>query len=176
MPRRFHGIFLLAAVFVIATCGLVYELIAATLSSYLLGGSVTHFSIVIGVFLTAMGLGSYLTRFIENNLTDAFLGVQIGIGLSGGLSAAILLLTFSVLQTYLPVLVTVTDRDRNVGRHGDSHPHKDSSHSGSPEADRFQCVGPGLCGCSDRILCVSIGSGALSGSVADVFPLSVCSI
>jgi spermidine synthase len=107
MPRRFHGIFLLAAVFVIATCGLVYELIAATLSSYLLGGSVIHFSIVIGVFLTAMGLGSYLTRFIEKNLIDAFLGVQIGIGLSGGLSAAILLLTFSVLQTYLPVLVTV---------------------------------------------------------------------
>lgn len=107
MPQRFPGVFLLAAVFVIATCGLVYELIAATLSSYLLGGSVRYFSIVIGVFLTAMGLGSYLTRYIDKDLPDAFLAVQIGIGLSGGLSAAILLLTFSVLQTYLPVLVGV---------------------------------------------------------------------
>jgi spermidine synthase len=107
MPQRFHGIFLLAAVFVIATCGLVYELIAATLSSYLLGGSVRHFSIVIGVFLTAMGLGSYLTRYVEKNLVDTFLAIQIGIGLSGGFSAAVLLLTFSILQTYLPVLVTV---------------------------------------------------------------------
>jgi spermidine synthase len=107
MPQRFHAIFLLVAVFVIATCGLVYELVAATLSSYLLGGSVTHFSIVIGVFLTAMGLGSYLTRFLDKNLVDTFLCVQIGIGLSGGLSAAILLLTFSALQTYLPVLVGV---------------------------------------------------------------------
>ena len=107
MNQRMPGIFLLAAVFVIATCGLVYQLIAAALSSYLLGGSITQFSIVIGVFLTAMGLGSYLTRFFNRNLPDIFVGIQIGIGLSGGLSAALLLLTFSVLPTYLPVLVTV---------------------------------------------------------------------
>jgi spermidine synthase len=107
MNQRMPGIFLLAAVFVIATCGLVYELIAAALSSYLLGGSITQFSIVIGVFLTAMGLGSYLTRFFNRNLPDVFVGIQIGIGLSGGLSAALLLLTFSILPAYLPVLVTV---------------------------------------------------------------------
>lgn len=104
---RFPGIFLLAAVFVIAVCGLVYELVAASLSSYLLGGSVTQFSIVIGVFLSAMGLGSYLTRFVGKGLSDAFIGIQIGIGLSGGLSAGILLFTFALLPAYLPVLVSV---------------------------------------------------------------------
>ncbi len=107
MADRLPGIFLLAAVFVIAICGLVYELIAASLSSYLLGGSVTHFSIVIGVFLTAMGAGSYLTRFVKKDLADLFVAIQIGIGLSGGLSAAILLFTFAVLETYLPVLLGV---------------------------------------------------------------------
>jgi spermidine synthase len=107
MADRLPGIFLLAAVFVIAICGLVYELIAASLSSYLLGGSVTHFSIVIGVFLTAMGVGSYLTRFVKKDLADLFVAIQIGIGLSGGLSAAILLFTFAALETYLPVLVGV---------------------------------------------------------------------
>lgn len=107
MSQRFPGIFLLAAVFVIAVCGLVYELIAASLSSYLLGGSVTQFSIVIGVFLSAMGLGSYLTRFVGKGLSDAFVAIQIGIGLSGGLSAAILLLAFAVFPVYLPVLVGV---------------------------------------------------------------------
>jgi spermidine synthase len=50
MSERFPGIFLLAAVFVIAACGLVYELIAASLSSYLLGGSITQFSIVSASF------------------------------------------------------------------------------------------------------------------------------
>jgi spermidine synthase len=107
MSERFPGIFLLAAVFVIAVCGLVYELIAASLSSYLLGGSITQFSIVIGVFLTAMGLGSYLTRFVNENLIDVFIAVQLGIGVSGGLSAAILMITFAAFPAYLPVLVGV---------------------------------------------------------------------
>ncbi len=35
-------------VFVIATCGLIYELLAGTLSSYVLGDSVTQFSLIIG--------------------------------------------------------------------------------------------------------------------------------
>ncbi|HMK33817.1 MAG TPA: polyamine aminopropyltransferase [Desulfomonilaceae bacterium] len=107
MKDRFPGVFLLAAVFVVATCGLVYELLAASVSSYLLGGSVTQFSVVIGVFLTAMGIGSYLTRFLEEHLADAFIGIQIAIGLSGGFSAAILLLTFALLPTYLPMLIGV---------------------------------------------------------------------
>ncbi|TNY02928.1 hypothetical protein, partial [Escherichia coli] len=48
---------LLASVFVIAACGLVYELAAGALASYLLGDSVLQFSTVIGVYLFAMGLG-----------------------------------------------------------------------------------------------------------------------
>ena len=53
---------LLFSVFVIATCGLVYELIAGALASYLLGDSVTQFSTVIGVYLFSMGIGSYLSE------------------------------------------------------------------------------------------------------------------
>ena len=45
---------LLISVFVIASCGLVYELIAGTLASYLLGDSVTYFSTIIGTYLFAM--------------------------------------------------------------------------------------------------------------------------
>ena len=40
---------LLASVFVIAACGLVYELAAGALPSYLLGDSVLQFSTVFGV-------------------------------------------------------------------------------------------------------------------------------
>ena len=36
-------------VFFIAACGLGYELVAGTLSSYLLGDSVTQFSVSIGL-------------------------------------------------------------------------------------------------------------------------------
>jgi spermidine synthase len=53
---------LLASVFVVAACGLVYELAAGALASYLLGDSVLQFSTVIGTYLFAMGVGSWLSR------------------------------------------------------------------------------------------------------------------
>ena len=45
-------------VLIIATCGLVYELLAGTLASYVLGDSVTQFSLIIGVYLSALGAGA----------------------------------------------------------------------------------------------------------------------
>ncbi len=56
---------LLFSVFIVASCGLAYELIAGALSSYLLGDSVTQFSTVIGAYLFAMGVGSWLSRFVR---------------------------------------------------------------------------------------------------------------
>lgn len=85
---------LLLSVFAIATCGLVYELIAGTLASYLLGDSVTQFSTIIGVYLFAMGVGSYLSRFVTGNLISTFIRVEFLIALLGGCSASILFLIF----------------------------------------------------------------------------------
>ncbi len=68
MPQPAPCRLLFASVFAIATCGLVYELIAGTLASYLLGDSVTQFSTVIGVYLFAMGVGSFLSGRIERDL------------------------------------------------------------------------------------------------------------
>ncbi len=53
-------------VLVVATCGLVYELLAGTLASYVLGDSVTQFSFVIGVYLSAMGVGAWLSVTFMN--------------------------------------------------------------------------------------------------------------
>src|ERR1051325_2091339 len=74
-------------VFVIATCGLVYELLAGTLSSYVLGDSVTQFSIIIGVYLFAMGVGSWVSRFIDKDLAEKFVEVELGVAIVGGFSA-----------------------------------------------------------------------------------------
>ena len=65
VSSRSAGVVLVGAVFIAAICGLVYELIAGTLSSYLLGDSVTQFSLVIGLFLTSMGIGSFLSRYVR---------------------------------------------------------------------------------------------------------------
>lgn len=95
---------LLASIFVIATCGLVYELIAGTLASYLLGDSVTQFSTVIGVYLSAMGLGSWLSKFIARNEGRIFVQVQFLIGLVGGSSAALLFLLFPHVASFRVLL------------------------------------------------------------------------
>ncbi len=81
---------LLAAVFVVAACGLVYELAAGALASYLLGDSVLQFSTVIGVYLFAMGVGSWLSRLIERQLVAQFLKIELLVALIGGLMPAAL--------------------------------------------------------------------------------------
>jgi spermidine synthase len=81
---------LLASVFVVAACGLVYELAAGTLASYLLGDSILQFSTVIGTYLFAMGVGSYLSRFFERQLVAHFLRIELLVGLIGGLMPAAL--------------------------------------------------------------------------------------
>lgn len=88
---------LLASVFLIAACGLVYELAAGALASYLLGDSVLQFSTVIGTYLFAMGLGSWLSRFVEHQLVAVFLRVELLVGLVGGLMPAALFASYNLL-------------------------------------------------------------------------------
>ena len=89
------SIALLASVFVVASCGLAYELVAGALSSYLLGDSVTQFSTIIGTYLFAMGIGSYLSRFIVKGLVARFIQMELLVGLVGGFSAALLFVVFA---------------------------------------------------------------------------------
>ena len=68
---------LLASVFIVSACGLVYELAAGALASYLLGDSVLQFSTVIGTYLFAMGVGSWLSRYFERQLPAHFLRIEV---------------------------------------------------------------------------------------------------
>jgi spermidine synthase len=86
---------LLASVFVIAACGLVYELIAGAAASYLIGDSITQFSLVIGLYLFAMGIGSYLSRWVVTGIAARFVEIELVIALLGGFSAAAMFLVFA---------------------------------------------------------------------------------
>jgi spermidine synthase len=94
-------------VLVIATCGLIYELLASTLASYVLGDSVTQFSLVIGLYLFAMGVGSWLSQFVGSNLGRRFIEVELGVAILGGLSAPLLFFTFARLNHFQVVLFLV---------------------------------------------------------------------
>jgi len=95
---------LFISVFLIAACGLVYELVAGTLASYLLGDSVLQFSTVIGVYLSAMGLGSYLSKFIHRGLAQRFVDLELAVALVGGFSAPILFQAFAHTHAFRPTL------------------------------------------------------------------------
>ncbi|QDT52210.1 Spermidine synthase [Caulifigura coniformis] len=94
-------------VLVIATCGLIYELLAGTLASYVLGDSVTQFSLVIGVYLFALGAGAWLSRFVTTALGRTFIEVEYGVALLGGFSAPLLFLSFAYLDAFRPFLFTM---------------------------------------------------------------------
>lgn len=95
---------LLFSVFIIATCGLIYELIAGTLASYLLGDSVTQFSTIIGTYLFSMGIGSWLSKYVEKDLLRWFIRVEILVGIVGGCSAPLLFLLFEHVMSFRTVL------------------------------------------------------------------------
>ncbi len=91
---------LLFSVFIIATCGLVYELVAGALASYLLGDSVKQFSFVIGVYLFSMGVGSYFAKFITDHLVDKFIEIEILVGIVGGISSVTLFWIFNTTEHF----------------------------------------------------------------------------
>ncbi|MCB9664353.1 MAG: polyamine aminopropyltransferase [Alphaproteobacteria bacterium] len=98
---------LLASVFAVAVAGLVYELVAGTLSTYLLGGSVTVFSLVIGLFLSAMGGGAWLAQYVDDGLERTFVLAELALAAVGGSSALVLFAAFAWLGGGYVVAVAV---------------------------------------------------------------------
>jgi spermidine synthase len=101
------SVVLFLSVALIAACGLIYELVAGTLASYLLGDSVFQFSTVIGSYLFAMGVGSYLSRFITRGLVARFVSIELLVGMVGGFSSAALFLAFAYTQGFRLILYAI---------------------------------------------------------------------
>lgn len=94
----------------IAAAGLVYELVASALASYLLGDSILQFSTIIGTYLFAMGVGSWLSRYIGRGLVARFVTIELMVGVVGGFSSMLLFLAFAYTTGFrlaLYALVTV---------------------------------------------------------------------
>jgi spermidine synthase len=91
-------------VLVVATCGLVYELLAGTLASYVLGDSVTQFSLVIGIYLSALGVGAWVSSAIEQGVARKFVETELTVALVGGVSAPMLFIAFGRINFFQPLL------------------------------------------------------------------------
>src|SRR5580658_8926878 len=91
---------LFLSVLLISACGLIYELIAGTLASYLLGDSVLQFSTIIGTYLFAMGIGSAVSRYLKGSLVARFVQIELMVGVVGGFSSSALFLAFAYTHSF----------------------------------------------------------------------------
>jgi spermidine synthase len=82
---------LLVNVLVVAVCALVYELLCGTLASYLLGDAVLQFSLVLGTYLFAMGVGAWASKSLEPRAASRYVQTELALALVGGLSVPLLL-------------------------------------------------------------------------------------
>lgn len=97
----------LAATFVCAACGLVYELALVTLGSYLIGNTIQQASVVLGVMVFAMGIGSLAAKRLSRVPVPAFVVIEGVLAVAGGLSVLVLYAAFAWLNVYQPALVAV---------------------------------------------------------------------
>lgn len=95
---------LLFTTLVISGCSMVYELLISSVSTYLIGDGIEQFSITIGLYMCAMGVGSYLTRKIKHRLFNWLVAVEIAIGVIGGTCALVLFLSNIYLPSYKLVM------------------------------------------------------------------------
>ena len=95
---------LLLTAFIISGCSLCYELIIGAISSYISGDTVWQYSVTIGLYMAAMGFGSYISKYIRRNLYDWFIGIEVIIGIIGGLSATFIFLANLYLEAYQVVM------------------------------------------------------------------------
>lgn len=86
---------ILLVICIVAICGIVYELLISTAASYLLGDSVKQFSVIIGIYMSSMGLGAYLTKYINDKLLERFIQIEILLSFVGGISIILIFALYS---------------------------------------------------------------------------------
>lgn len=102
--KKFNYRTLMLTTLIISGCSIIYEVLISSVSSYLVGDSIKQFSITIGIYMCAMGLGSYISKFIKEKLFDWFVFVELGVGLIGGISSIVLFLSNAYLESYALVM------------------------------------------------------------------------
>lgn len=98
--EKFDARLLLVTTLLISICSIIYELIISSISSYLQGDSITQFSITIGLYMSAMGIGSYLSKYIKNKLFNRFVFIEMSVGILGGFSSLVLFLANIYTEIY----------------------------------------------------------------------------
>lgn len=99
---------LLLSVLVVSLCAIIYQLQIAAISSYLLGNSVQQFSFTIGLFMFALGLGSWLSKLVTERLIERLLLLELGLAIAGGATSYVLFSFYAVSKAYYAAMIGTT--------------------------------------------------------------------
>lgn len=101
MTPRPAGPFLLAITFVIAACSILYELLIAQTIALLAGNTVVWYSITIGLYLGAMGMGARYSRraLRDEDRWASLFRVELSLAVAGA-SAPLLLHAAHIVSSY----------------------------------------------------------------------------
>ncbi|MGK7395198.1 MAG: polyamine aminopropyltransferase [Candidatus Cyclobacteriaceae bacterium M3_2C_046] len=86
------------ALFATGLSGIVAEYILSTLATYFLGNSVLQWTMIVSIMLFSMGLGSRISKFIDNNLLKKFILIEFTLSI---------LTAFSSLLAYSAAAYTI---------------------------------------------------------------------
>jgi spermidine synthase len=78
---KFRSNILKVSLFATGLSGIVAEYVLSTLATYFLGDSVIQWTMIVSIMLFSMGLGSRLSKYFENNLTQTFILIEFSISI-----------------------------------------------------------------------------------------------
>ncbi|WP_022927012.1 polyamine aminopropyltransferase [Patulibacter americanus] len=107
-PGRHLRAVLLLAAGACAACALVYELALIALGGVLVGASVTQTSLVISLFVFALGLGALAAKPLLRWPLPAFVVVETGVAVAGGFSVLACYAAFAYAGVYTPAVVVAS--------------------------------------------------------------------
>ncbi len=105
---KVHAITLIYTAFIAGLCSIIYELLIATTASYFLGDSVKYFSLTIGIYMASMGVGSFVSKYMDDDLLRKFIIAELLLGLLGGISIPVLYFAYAYLDAFIAFYIAFT--------------------------------------------------------------------
>lgn len=99
---------LLISVLLVSLCAIVYQLQIGAISSYLLGNSVKQFSFTIGLFMFALGLGSWMSKLVHERLLERLLFLELLLAVVGGATSYVLFSFYAITKAYYASMMVMT--------------------------------------------------------------------
>ncbi len=90
MNERITKRLIILSVFLSSVAVIGYEILAGSVLSNLLGSSIYYFSLIIGFFLAALGIGGWLSAKIKEGIYEKLVFVEVLIALVGGSISTVL--------------------------------------------------------------------------------------